>query len=188
MSNKKICKKNVVKIVRKILLFFVGIFALKKINLIFMPKTKNMVEFQFGLITVSTVFAGFSFSVLGMLLGMSSETVMKKLKDTSIVTQKSDKIIQSIMFFCSSGFISLLFIIRIDQYIENYIPSLRNIIEYVFLIEIIFLFIGIVYFVISTWGVFKLIEKIYSYNALKYQIKEKEYRDEIKRVERKLEE
>ena len=50
------------------------------------------------------------------------------------------------------------------------------------------MFIGIVYFVISTWGVFKLIEKIYSYNALKYQIKEKEYRDEIKRVERKLEE
>ena len=72
-----------------------------------MPGEDKMVEFQFNTITVSTVFAGFSFTVLGISLGMFSEPMMEKLKDTSIVTQKSQKLMRSVIYFCGSGILSL---------------------------------------------------------------------------------
>lgn len=182
MSGNKKCWK----LILEILLFCITIFVTKKAGIIFMPDEEKMVDFQFDMITVSTVFAGFSFTVLGMLLGMFSEPMMKKLKDTSIVTRKSKKLMRSVMYFCGSGIISLLFIAKIDQYIIKYIPKTKSIVECLFVVCIFLLIRGIISFGASTLGVFHLIEKVYGYDAIKYKIKKEEYQEEIKKAKEQL--
>ena len=168
------------------LLYCILIFTIKKAGIFFMPDEDKMVEFQFNMITVSTVFAGFSFTVLGILLGMFSEPMMEKLKDTSIVTRKSKKLMRSVIYICGSGILSLLFIVKSDRFIISYVPKANSIIEYLFISCIFFLLMGIINFVASTLGVFQLIEKIYGYNRNKYNIKAKEYQEEMKKAKEQL--
>lgn len=59
MSGNKKCWK----LILEILLFCITIFVTKKAGIIFMPDEEKMVDFQFDMITVSTVFAGFSYSI-----------------------------------------------------------------------------------------------------------------------------
>lgn len=56
------------------------------------PCVEELVDYQFNLFTVSSVFAGFSFTTLGILLGMSSEKVMERLQNTTVITNKSKKL------------------------------------------------------------------------------------------------
>ena len=111
---------------------------IQRIRLINMPDPQQMEDFQFNLITVSTVFAGFSLTVLGMLLGMFSEPIVEKLQDTNIITRKSSKLMNSVIAFCGSGIISLLFIVRFDQFINgDGIELFNKIIEYFFVLGIV---------------------------------------------------
>lgn len=159
---------------------------IKKIGMIFIPNEEKMVEFQFDLITVSTVFAGFSLTVLGMLLGMFSEPMMLKLRDTDIVTRKSKRLMRSVEYFCGSGIISLMYIVKGDLYIVNGIPKAESIIEYFFICCILFVVLGIINFIASTIGVFQLITKVYGYDQHKYKIKNTEYHEEIKKAKERL--
>lgn len=66
---------------------------------------KEMVSYQFNMFTISTVLAGFSFTTLSMLLSMNSEERMRKLDDTSVVINKSKKIVISLIYFMISSLI-----------------------------------------------------------------------------------
>ena len=184
MRNDKRCR-NLIWILES-LLFCVTIIIVKKTGIIFIPDDEKMVEFQFEMITVSTVFAGFSFTVLGMLLGMFSEPMMIKLKDTGIVTRKSKKLMRSAIYFCASGIISLLFIVKCNQYIISCFPKAKSVVEYLFISCIFLLLLGIIDFAFSTFGVFQLITKVYGYDEHQYQVKRKEYKEEIKKAEERL--
>lgn len=162
-------------------------FVIQKIKMINMPGPEQMEDFQFNLITVSTVFAGFSLTVLGMLLGMFSEPMVEKLKDTNIVTRKSSKLMNSVIAFCGSGIISLLFIVRIDRFINgNEIELFNKIIEYFFTLGIVLMGIGIIYFISSTIGVFQLISRIYTNKVADYKQKERVYREELEKAKNRL--
>ena len=162
-------------------------FIIQRIKLINMPDPEQMEDFQFNLITVSTVFAGFSLTVLGMLLGMFSEPMVKKLNDTNIVTRKSSKLMNSIVAFCGSGIISLLFIVRLDQFINVDGREMCNkLAEYFYVLGIVLMGIGIIYFISSTIGVFQLISKIYAKKIDDYKEKEKAYREELEKAKNRI--
>lgn len=162
--------------IAKCVLYVLILILLKKTKIISVPSGEEMVEFQFNLITVSTVFAGFSFSVLGMLMGMYSQPLMQKLGDTTIVTNKSIKIKKSIFYFCVSGAVSLLYILGIDSFIVSVIPKVQSSLQYAYIACILSLIIGIVYFLISTVGVFKIISKIYGCNTKRFEEEKEIYK------------
>lgn len=167
----------VLKRARKyIALFFICILLSlvnEKYHLI-VTSYEDMVGYQFNIFTISTVFAGFSFTSLGTLLGMSSETLMVRLKDTTVITDKSKKIVESLLYFCMSGLISLLYVVGIDQLIKRIVLKISNInpeiiLNFIFLSGMLFLVIGIIYFMISVREMYDLIIRVYGCNTKKYE-------------------
>ena len=51
-----------------------------KYQFIIVPSSSEMVQRQIDYVTISTVFAGFSFTALGLLLGLSSEKLIERIK------------------------------------------------------------------------------------------------------------
>ena len=51
-----------------------------KYNIVSLPAPITMLDFQLNIITIVTVFAGFSFSVLGLLISLSSAKIMEKFQ------------------------------------------------------------------------------------------------------------
>lgn len=179
--------KKIGLFIAETIICYIVIWGMRKTEIFIIPDSTEMVDFQFGIITVSTVFAGFSFTVLGMLLGMFSETVSKKLQNTSIVTNKSKKLKKSITHFCVSGLLSLVFILGIDQSIIL-IPRYGSyIVECLFLLCIFCLISGIIYFINSTMGVFYLISQLYGYDKKIYDEKRKNYEDTVRKAKEQSE-
>ncbi|WP_276949779.1 hypothetical protein [Enterocloster lavalensis] len=147
----------------------------------------DMIGYQFNFFTISTVMAGFSFTSLGTLLGLSSETLMEKLKNTTIIINKSQRIVGSLLCFCGSGLISLFFVIGLDSLLSRTLLKIginnwQVIINFIFLLGLVFLGVGIVYFIWSVYEIYDLIVRIYSCNAKKYQAMEIEYKEEIEKA------
>ena len=76
-----------------IALFTIFLFVSFLLNLnykvISMPTGDILIQRQIDYITISTVFAGFSFTTLGLLFGMSSERLIEAIEGTSIMNQKA---------------------------------------------------------------------------------------------------
>ena len=142
----------------------------------------DMIGYQFNVFTICTVMAGFSFTSLGTLLGLSSEALMEKLKNTTIIINKSQRIVGSLLCFCGSGLISLFFVIGLDSLLSRALIKI-GINNGQVLINFI-LGAGIVYFIWSVYEIYDLIVRIYSCNAKRYQAMEIEYREEIEKAMR----
>ncbi|MDR7812061.1 hypothetical protein [Lacrimispora sp.] len=151
---------------------------------------KDMIGYQFNIFTISTVLAGFSFTTLGTLLGMSSEALMKKLKDTTIVTNKSRRIVKSLLCFCCTGLISLFYIVGLDQLVERAIQKIERInlnfiLDFIFLLGIIFLVLGIIYFIISVYEIYDLIKRVYGCDTEKYKKLKEDYKVDIQEAKKR---
>lgn len=138
-----------------------------KYQFIIVPSSSEMVQRQIDYVTISTVFAGFSFTALGLLLGLSSEKLIERIKNTTIIMKKVNRLVMSIVFFILSVSISLVFILGIDQIIS--IGENRQIyLSYgLYFLSIGYLIAGICYFVYSVKELFDLIKRIYDYNTSK---------------------
>lgn len=138
-----------------------------KYQFIIVPSSSEMVQRQIDYVTISTVFAGFSFTALGLLLGLSSEKLIERIKNTTIIMKKVNRVVMSIVFFILSVSISLVFILGIDQIIS--IGENRQIyLSYgLYFLSIGYLIAGICYFVYSVKELFDLIKRIYDYNTSK---------------------
>lgn len=162
---------------------FYELFALMELSLFLgrifpaIPCIKELVNYQFNLFTVSSVFAGFSFTTLGILLGMSSEKVMEKLQNTTVITNKSQKIVMSLWFFSLSCFISLAFIIGILQFL----PLLLQ--RSIYYLGILTLVLGIFYFVLSVYAMYDLIKKVYGVNLQEAKRKKDVFEKELEKAE-----
>lgn len=171
------------KNVYKRIIIFIACFALFFINEkyhLIVTSYKDMIGYQFNIFTISTVLAGFSFTSLGTLLGMSSETLMKKLKDTTIIINKSKIIVKSLLYFCCTGLISLFFIVGLDQLVKRIIKKVGfgnsdTILNFIFLSGILLLVIGIIYFIISVRELYDLIVRVYGCNTKKYEKLKEDY-------------
>lgn len=167
-----------------IALLFVLYFANSKYSFIILPDNEDIVDYQFNLFTVSTVFAGFSFTVLSLLLGLNGEKIIEKLRGTSLMCRNGERIFKSVLYFCSSCFISLLFVLRVNEFIEKIFQCLKwkfDISLFLFISCITFLVLGIVYFLKAMNVVLQIVFKIYGYNDKQYKEKRRMLDEWIKR-------
>lgn len=180
---KKILQKPISKILVAGVLFYVFYMVNKNKGLLSIPiNEEDMKNYQFNLITIDTVFAGFSFTVLGMLISLASTEMMQQLKETHILTNQCNNIADSIIMFIISSIISLWFIFAmysnaiywICDNIE--ISQLHiKIVEILFTLEIGYLLYGILLFVISVKGMVMLMRKIFEKDIRNGESKAKKF-------------
>lgn len=156
-------KKHKLKFVSTCISVIIGLINYKY-KMIGMPGPDDMVPRQIDFITISTIFAGFSFTTMGLLLGLSSEKMMRKIENTNIVMDKIQRIIDSIIFFMMSVAVSMLFVLGVNQiFFEEDKNLLVDNILYFLCVG--YLIGGIVYFVRSVYELYDLLKCIYKYNV-----------------------
>lgn len=158
-----------------------------KVGIISMPSDKDMADYQFNMFTISSVFAGFAFTMLGMLLGMSSEKLIERIRKTNIITRKCEKIVFSLICFCSSGIFSLVLILGIDVFLDTMlkIDVFDNIF---FILVVVFLVAGLIYFIISIKELTGLIKRIYGCSEASKKQQRKEYEVDMEEMQKRTRE
>ena len=180
---KKILQKPISKILVAGVLFYVFYMVNKNKGLLSIPiNEEDMKNYQFNLITIDTVFAGFSFTVLGMLISLASTEMMQQLKETHILTNQCNNIADSIIMFIISSIISLWFIFAmysnaIYWICDNIkISQLHiKIVEILFTLEVGYLLYGILLFAISVKGMVMLMRKIFEKDIRNGESKAKKF-------------
>lgn len=135
-----------------------------KYEFIVVPDCNEMSDRQIDFITISTVFSGFSFTALGLLLGLSSEKLIDRVSNTSIISNKVDRIITSIIFFMMSVIISLFFVLGLNESIFTNDKAVFITNNLAYALGVGYLIAGIVYFMYSVYELYDLIKRIYSFN------------------------
>lgn len=156
-------KKATIVVIVSILLTVLAVLNLR-FNYIEIPARHDMVDRQIDFITISTVFAGFSFTALGLILGMSSEKLIERVKNTNIVSNKVDRIITSIVFFIMSVIVSLYFVMGLNDSLLKETSILEGANNVVYVFGVGYLVAGIIYFVYSVYELHDLIKRVYGYN------------------------
>ena len=167
--------RNIIKV---ILLIILGNLCLY-FNIIRIPE--DIVNTQFNLLTVSTVFAGFSFTVLGLIISLSDTSVLKNLKETSFLRSYCSIVVRSIAYFLISAAISLYFILEIHIWIESFFK--KDITDYTvnfpYVLGILFLLLGIIFFCKSVRKLIQTMNKNFEINEKEGQIKVKKFEDAL---------
>ena len=156
-------KRIVLGVVYSILLLAIACINVN-LNFIIIPTSDEMVSRQIDYITISTVFSGFSFTALGLLLGLSSEKLIEKIKNTDIILDKIGGIISSIVAFILSVTVSLIFVLGLDISLFSASPTLLVVDKLLYVLGVGYLIGGIVYFVHAVYELYDLIKRVYGYN------------------------
>lgn len=151
-------------------------------NIIIMPVDSDMIDFQFNILTVSTVFVGFSFTALGMLLGFASDKLVESLKNTDYMFKNSSKLVLSIIFFSISIIISLSYIIGAEKFITNILSKIPQIVKdllnnLMFINCIGFLLAGFIQYLSELKELYRLISHIYAFKVIPQEKKDKFFND-----------
>ncbi|SFS52422.1 hypothetical protein [Marininema halotolerans] len=112
--------------------------------------SSSNLEFQSDLLKVSSVFAGFLYTSMGIMAGMIDKERINKLNKGGYLDNYFNAIYISISFQIMVIIISVIIILR---------PSIADF-YLVITIEHIFLILGIAFFVKSVWNVISIIEKV----------------------------
>ena len=155
--------KIVVVVIYTILLLIIAGTNIRY-NFIIVPSPQEMISRQINYITISTVFVGFSFTALGLLLGMSSEKLIEKVKNTDIIIDKAKRIIGSIIEFILSVAISLVFVLGLDVSLIKNTSVLYIVDNYLYILSIGYLVGGIIYFVYVVYELYDLVKRVYAFN------------------------
>ena len=157
-------KKRLLSIVVTLILLVIIAFLNNIVGIISIPDVELMQDRQVDFITISTVFAGFSFTALGLLLGLSSEKLIERIRRTDIIVKKVDRIVTSIVYFILSVVISLYYMLGIQEFLfsKTKFYDMSNAVLYV--VGIGCLILGIGYFVYSVFELYDLIRRVYKYN------------------------
>lgn len=149
-------------------LYLMYIILNVKFEFIELPSSDNMIMYQFSLFTIISVVAGFTFTVLTMILGFCSEEKIIKMSGTSLIKNMCKKILMSLIFFSISGIVSLAYIMGVtDELISfcgklscNYLTeaAANNIL---FSTELYMLIIGMALFMKSVKGIYDLILEVH---------------------------
>lgn len=157
-------KRKVVKIVAYSILLLIIAGVNIKLNFVAIPPSEEMISRQIDYITISTVFAGFSFTALGLLLGLSSEKLIERIKNTNIIMDKVGRIISSIVFFILSVAVSLFFVLGLNNSLISNVDVLLVIDSMLYVLGIGYLIGGIAYFIYAVYELYDLVKRIYGYN------------------------
>lgn len=156
-------KKLVIVMAYSILLLIIAGVNIK-LKFITVPTVGKMVERQLDYITISTVFAGFSFTSLGLLLGLSSEKLIEKIRNTDIIMNKVGRIMKSIIFFILSVIVSLFFVLGLNKSLISNVQISSVIDSILYIFSVGYLIGGIGYFIYAVYELYDLVKRIYGYN------------------------
>lgn len=157
-------KKKVVTVVAYSILLLVIAGVNIKLNYITIPSSEEMISRQIDYITISTVFAGFSFTALGLLLGLASEKLIEKIKNTNIIMDKVRRIISSIAFFILSVAVSLFFVLGLNNSLIGNADVLLVVNSMLYVLSVGYMIVGIAYFIYAVYELYDLVKRIYAYN------------------------
>lgn len=179
-------KRNMIQSCLVFSMFFTAIaIANVKKSYFVIPIQESMLDTQSNLFTICSVFAGFAFSILGLIMGIFSEKIIEKLKGTTLIQRKCACIVKSIVYFCLSGFVSLIFMVGFNVYLSE-ITGMKTLVNNVLYINGIgFLLIGMIYFIAAVKNLFIIIEKIYGFNDKEYENKREKFAETKKKLEEK---
>lgn len=172
---KKLKENLNVKIIIYIILSFIVSLAVMKVRIISIPSSDKLTSRIIDIITISSIFAGFSFTSLSVLLGLASDKFIEKLEETDIMENKVDKIIDSLIFLTISIIISLFFILDINtspifiyaKMIERWEFIMTKLKEFFYLFVIVTFSGGVILFAFSIYDLFFLIKRVYQFNSSK---------------------
>lgn len=181
MKKTEILKKY---IIYSVLILLIGVINIK-INVVEIPDRSLLSDRHIDFITISTVFAGFSFTTLGLLLGLSSEKLIELLKDTDIMMNKVNRIIESIVFFISSVTMSIIQITGIGYNIAKNDQLSILVEKIIYILALGYLIYGIYLFAYSVYELYGLLRRIYNCNSKQAQEKIEALRNNLQRIEEK---
>lgn len=182
MKSKKVIK--VIIVYTFILLVISGLNS--RFKIITIPNPEEMISRQIDYITISTVFAGFSFTALGLLLGLSSEELIRKIKNTDIIMNKVKRIINSIVFFLCSAIISLFWVLGLDISLVRDIEIWSVINSTLYVVGAGYLICGISYFIYSVYELYDLVRLIYGYNKKASSYKIEIAKEQLEKTRKKM--
>lgn len=141
------------------------------------------------IITVASIFAGFSFTNLGTLLGICGTELASKFSGTDIIEHCRKTLMSSIIYSCVSlvfaiGYVSKVFHVfkKVIEMLKPIPDALLNaILDFVFCASVIFVFEGIIQFIKST-------KNISRYVSYVYDSKRKTTDEQIQRIRIKIQE
>ena len=169
--------KNI--IIVSFMIFFV--FLDFKFNIINIPDGNENINRQINYITIGAIFAGFSFTTLGLLIGMSSEELIENIKETDIIIRKIRRLSITILWFMVSAIISIFFILGLNN-LNLFNESNLNLINHaLYIIGIETFIMGIIYFIASVIDIYKLVIHIYKFNKKKNKIDISLMREQIEK-------
>ena len=159
----------------------------QKASIINTPIRSKIEDYQIDFITISTVFAGFSFTILGIMLGLSSEELIKRINRTEIIINQVKTIVTSIILFMLSVAFSIIFVLGLDISIitllyQHGVCGMETLVimdSILYIVGIGYLISGIAYFTISVREFYKLIVHIYNYNRHKSNKKIEKLQNEL---------
>jgi len=157
-------KRKIVTIVAYSILLLIISGANIKMRFITIPISTEMISRQIDYITISTVFAGFSFTALGLLLGLSSEELIERIKNTNIIMDKIERIISSIVYFILSVAVSLFFVLGLNDSLIGNADILSIVDNVLYILSVGYLIGGIAYFIYSVYELYDLVKRVYEYN------------------------
>lgn len=170
--------KKIIRIVVWIVVLFVLKILDDKYRLIYFPS--NMLDFQFNMLTISTVLIGFSFTVMGILFGFSSNELIKKLENTDYMQKNVNALMNSIAFFILSIVVSFVFVLGLNESIVNRMLQAINlnvsIDKLLFLWNVSLLGVGFWYFIKELKELSTLLQFI-------YKVKNKISKEQVKEFE-----
>ncbi len=126
---------------------------------IFVINIRDPIEYHFKILTVNSILSGFSLTNLGILISVSGDQLVEKLKGTDILLKRNTLISYSIIFGSVSIFISLLFVVNINININSVFSTYIG--NYFFILEMLSLFISIIYFLLSVRKMIQLLSYLY---------------------------
>ena len=152
-----------------------------QISIVPMPQG-DTVNYHIQVLTISSVFCGFSLTNLTLLIEVHSEEIVKKLKGTDILQKRNIRISYSIMYGAISAFIAVLWVLRVNSGLITKIIGIGGasfLKDFLFNVEIVSLLLCIIYFMISSKNMIELVSII-------HKPQKKMTDEEVKKYQEKL--
>lgn len=180
---KEIVQKRVIKIIMSLFAFFVVYMLNRQFDFFSIPQSEsNMKSDLFDIITVCSVFAGFSFTVLGLLISLSSTKTMEVLKETTIMLRHCNIVADSIVMFIISTLISLMIVfVAYSKFVVDICSKFllfdlhEAIRQFLYMICVGYLVYGIILFIISIKNMIVIMKKIFEEDIAKGKKKAEDF-------------
>lgn len=113
--------------------------------------------FHFSLVTINSIFAGFLYTNYSLLLGLSDNEVIKRLKNSTLIEKRNKHILSGILSAVISVIVGLIIVI-IDLDVKSTPQKYVN--DFLVEIELLYMALSIIFFLLSIKEIHVLIHAV----------------------------